>query len=73
MDMTQVIRARQELLKLGLVEDSGKRRPDRTGVLQVVWQLSPLGVTVAEYQRQGLTLEQALSRATRVVAGEAKH
>ncbi len=35
--MDDVTRAREELVRLGLVEDSGERRPDRAGVMQVVW------------------------------------
>lgn len=58
----EVIRARQELVKLGILEDSGIRRPDRAGVMQVVWQLSPRGHMVAEYQRAGLTVEEALKQ-----------
>ena len=56
-----VIAARKELVELGLVEDSGRRQPDKAGVMQVVWQLSPLGKLVGDYQKRfGLTLEEAL-------------
>lgn len=61
--LDRAILARQELVELGLVEDSGQRRPDKTGVMQVVWRLSPLGGMVAHYQKhQGITLEQALAK-----------
>lgn len=59
-----VLAARKQLTELGLVEDSGKRRPDSAGVMQVVWRISPLGLLVTDYQeRFGLTLEQALAMA----------
>jgi hypothetical protein len=35
------IAARKELVELGLVQDSGKRRPDNKGVLHVVWRAQP--------------------------------
>ena len=45
-----------------MLEDSGERRPDKNGVMQVVWQLSALGGFVMEYEdRCGITFEQALS------------
>ena len=57
-----VVAARKQLTELGLVEDSGKRRRDNAGVMQVVWRISPLGLLVDDYQeRFGLTLEQALA------------
>ena len=57
------IRALKELVKDGIVENSGERRPDKTGAMRVVWRLSPLGRIVAEYERLGLTPEQALAKA----------
>ena len=44
------------------MEDSGERRPDNNGVMQVVWRLSPRGRLVGDYQeRFGLTFEQAVA------------
>lgn len=68
------ISAREELTRLGILEDSGQRRPDPAGVMQVVWQLSPLGHMVGECkERLGLTFEQALAMVTGDATGEVKH
>jgi len=61
---TLVVAAVKSLVELGLLEDSGLRRPNKAGVMQVVWRLSPLGELVSNYQKQfGLTWEQALEAA----------
>ena len=60
--VSEVVRARQELTRLGIVEDSGKRKRDPDGNLTVVWKLSPLGELVGEYQRLGMTFEEAWAK-----------
>jgi len=56
------VAARKQLTELGILEDSGERRRDSAGVMQVVWRISPLGLLVGDYQeRFCLTLEQALA------------
>lgn len=50
-----VIRAREDLVRLGILEDSGERRPDRAGVMRVVWQLSPRGQMAADDLKRRLT------------------
>jgi hypothetical protein len=67
------VAARKQLTELGILEDSGERRPDYTGVMQVVWRLSPLGLLVTDYQKRlGLTLEQALAEVS-ASGGNAVH
>ena len=62
---SEALSARKELTRLGILEDSGERRPNPDGVMEVVWRLSPLGHLVGEYQeRFGMTFEQALARVT---------
>ena len=41
-----VIVALKRLTELGLVEESGERRPGKNGAMQVVWQLSTFGQLV---------------------------
>ena len=53
----------QYLVELGILEDSGERRPDENGTMQVVWQLSALGLLFADYRDRGLTFEEALTKA----------
>jgi hypothetical protein len=43
----EIRQARKELVQLGLLEDSGQRRPNSSGQLEVVWQLTPLGRVVS--------------------------
>ena len=43
-----IIRAREDLVDLGFLEDSGERRPDPQGTPQIVWRMTPLGVTQRE-------------------------
>ncbi len=64
--------ARQQLTELGILEDSGERRADKDGVMQVVWRLSPLGLLVADYKRLGLSEEQALAKA-KATGGSVRH
>jgi hypothetical protein len=60
--MDNPVVARKQLTELGILEDSGERRRDSAGMMQVVWRISPLGLIVADYQeRCGLTIEQALA------------
>ena len=62
--VSEAVRARQELTRLGLIEDSGERRRDPAdGNLAVVWKLSPLGELVGDYKRLGMTWEEAWTRA----------
>ena len=57
-----LITARKELTALGLVEDSGERRPDPHGQMQIVWRLSPRGLLIGDYQeRFGLSFAQAVA------------
>lgn len=41
MNKDEVNEALQELIADGLVIDSGERRPDSKGVMQIVWKLNP--------------------------------
>lgn len=50
MDISEVIAARKELVELGVLEDSGERRADQAGVMQVVWRVSTLGKLVGDYR-----------------------
>ena len=71
MNRTAIARAMAELIHEGLLENSGLRRPDKTGRMQVVWQTSAFGHMVSEYQqRLGLTFEQALAKAKADAANE---
>ena len=64
MNRTAIVRAMAQLIQDGVVEDSGLRRPDTTGRMQVAWRTSAFGDMVSEYQeRLGLTFEQALTKA----------
>lgn len=65
--VSEVVKARQELTRLGLVEDSGERKRDPDGNLAIVWKPSPLGELVSAYQRLGLTFEQAWAKARTAV------
>ncbi len=68
-----VIAARKELTELGILEDSGERKPGKNGEMQVVWRLSTLGLLVVDYQKHlGLTQEQALAKA-RASGGSVRH
>ena len=60
----EIIKARQELVELGLLEDSGERRRGADGILRIVWRLAPLAELVEDYRRSGLTLDQAVAKAT---------
>ena len=61
--VSEVVKARQELTEMGILEDTGERRLDRDGNLAVVWDLSPLGWLVHGYEKRGLTREEALVQA----------
>ncbi len=61
----EIIKARQELVELGLLEDSGERRRGADETLAIVWRFAPLAeLLVEDYRRSGLTLDQALAKAT---------
>lgn len=47
-----IVRAREELVAEGLIEDSGERRPDKDGKMQIVWRLSALGEQVARLAKE---------------------
>ena len=72
MDSPAIV-ARKELTELGILEDSGERRPGKNGGMQVMWRLSALGLLVGDYQKhRGLTQEQALAKA-RASGGSVRH
>lgn len=48
----ELIQARQDLLDQGLIEDSGERRPNDKGELEIVWRLSPLGLEVSQLLKE---------------------
>jgi hypothetical protein len=49
---------------LGYIEDSGERRPNRTGKMRPVYRISALGHIAHEYEQRGYTLEEAIALAT---------
>jgi hypothetical protein len=55
--------AREELIRLGVLEDSGERRPYPVGEMETVWRLSLLGHRVAEWCNRGLSFDEALETA----------
>ena len=59
----EVITALENLVELGLVEDSGQRKRSPGGTLDVVWRLTALGHFVADCQRCGLTFDAAVTEA----------
>ena len=63
MTASDMLAARKELTRLGILEDSGERRPNRDGVMAVVWKMTPLGRLVGNYERLGMTFRQALAKA----------
>jgi hypothetical protein len=63
MGMDELIAARQYWTELGYLEDSGERRPDRTGKTQPGYRVSILGHLAHVYRNRGFTLEQAMALA----------
>ena len=64
----EIIEARERLVELGLVEDSGERRPGRDGKLAIVWRRTKLALLVDDYRRAGFSFEEAIIRAKTAVA-----
>ena len=65
--LEEVVQARQELVEMGLVEDSGERRPNPDGSLGIVWRTTALSGLVKDYRQRGLTFEQAVAKAQAAV------
>jgi hypothetical protein len=62
-DLDLAMRAHKDLVRLGILEDSGERRRNPDGVMEVVWQLSPLGRLVGEYgERLNIGVYEALAK-----------
>ncbi len=57
----------QEMADANLLEDTGERRPNRDGVLEIVWRRTRFAELVEEYETMGLTNEEACARAKTVV------
>lgn len=50
LEENEIIEARKQLTAEGLIEDSGERRPDKDGNMQIVWRLSEKGRLLAKQQ-----------------------
>ena len=59
----EVAATMDHLEKLGYIEDSGTRRPDQRGRMQIVYRISVLGHVADHYLRQGLSFEAAMEKA----------
>ncbi len=66
--LQDVVSAREALVELGLVEDSGERRRNPDGTLGIVWTRTPLAALVDDYEQSGLTFEEAIAKANGAVA-----
>jgi hypothetical protein len=57
------IRARQYLVDLGILVDSGERRRAPNGEMQIVWGLSERASIIEHYRQLGMTWEEAAEKA----------
>lgn len=53
----------EDLASMGYIEDTGERRPDQEGRMEIVYRISVLGHAADHYLRQGLSFEAAIAKA----------